>query len=97
MYSQGMCGLSLRDFSEENALLFENQISISTGLCLVQGDIGVELNENVIESEDLHNNICKGTCILGSNEKTNRICVNVGGERIEFGEQFVRDLPGGSE
>ena len=97
MCGQGMSGLSVRIFSEKNALLLENQISISTGLCLVQGDLGVEMNENVIESEDLHNNICKGTCILGSSEKTHRTCVNVGGERVEFGEQSVRDLPGGSE
>ena len=75
-------------------------MSMSTGLTLVHGDVGVEMNENVIEPADrelVNSNVCKGTCTLGSSEKTHRTCVNVGGERFEFGEQSVRDLPRGSE
>ena len=93
-----MSRLTAREFFQ-----LENYISISAGLCLVHGDlhdVGVEMNGNVIESVDrelLNKNVCKGTCTLGSSEKTSRTCVNVGGERVEFGEQFVRDLPRGSE
>ena len=67
---------------------------------MVQGDVGVEMNENVIESADrelVNSNVCKGTCTLGSSEKTHRTCVKVGGERLDFGEQSARDLPSGSE